>query len=90
MSIEDTTRVAVVSHSNMGGIEEVNDFLKLGWVLIQTYCTSVGDPGERDEEPQFVLAWQDKSREPIYPPYSYSKESFEEWDSKAGKSDSQQ
>ncbi len=87
MAIEDTTRVAHLTHSNLGGIEEVNDFLKLGWVLLQTYCTSVGDPGERDEEPNFVLAWQDRSREPVYPPYSSAKEFHEEWDSEAGKHD---
>ena len=40
-----------------------NEYLRAGWILIDTYKTSV----MRDEFLNYVLAW-DKDEEPVYPP----------------------
>ncbi len=61
MAIEDTRITEDIRSAN-----EVNEFLKLGWVLIMTYVDDVGEPGVPNGRPHFVVAWQ-KDSDPEYP-----------------------
>lgn len=40
--------------TEVGSTRELNEYLKLGWVLIQTYVKHSSD----QHSPRFVLAWQ--------------------------------
>ena len=40
--------------TEVGSTRELNEYLKLGWVLIQTYVKHSSD----QQNPRFVLAWQ--------------------------------
>ncbi len=64
MSIEDTKLTAEVTTSR-----ELNQYLKAGWILIQTYVRHQSD----NQQPRFVIAWQ-KTEEAVYP------ELLDEWE----------
>lgn len=49
----------------------VNQYLELGWRLIDKYVTSSTDPNRRDEQLHFVVAWQTDDS-PMYPGESAS------------------
>lgn len=51
--LEDTREIVCTSQS-----EEVNEYLRLGWKLIDKFVTQAALPEGRDETMQFVLAWQ--------------------------------
>jgi len=38
--------------------KQVNEYLNLGWTLIDTFVVGYGDPRERIETMHYVLGWQ--------------------------------
>lgn len=52
-SLDDTHEVLTLSDT-----AAVNEYLKLGWKLIDKYVTAADDRERRDETPHFVMAWQ--------------------------------
>ena len=60
MPLEDTSRIINVAggKEHLGGIEQVNDLLRRGWILIGYYVDKNGGEIEHIEQPHFVLAWQ--------------------------------
>jgi hypothetical protein len=51
--LEDTRQLVTLSDE-----QEVNEYLKLGWRLIDRHVTADGSPERRHETMHFVLAWQ--------------------------------
>jgi hypothetical protein len=51
--LEDTKSVVTLTDP-----AAVNEYLTLGWKLIDKYVTASGDPERRDELLHFILAWQ--------------------------------
>ena len=45
----------------------VNEYLALGWVLLNIYTVDFGNPGAPSAEPHYILGWQDNSMDPKYP-----------------------
>lgn len=48
--------------------QQANDYLKLGWKLIETWVCGAGYPHERQEKVHLLLGWVDNSQSPIHPP----------------------
>jgi hypothetical protein len=61
--LEDTRQIITLRDA-----DEVNDYLRLGWKLIDKHVTVAGPDAVRNEAMQFVLAWQ--SDEPPHHPGS--------------------
>lgn len=81
MNIENTKFVVEVSESR-----EVNNYLQLGWVLINQYVIDVGELGQPSQRPRFVLAWQSQDVEPQHPQdFTYLRNQREaaRWESKS-------
>jgi hypothetical protein len=54
--------------SDRGGVDKaVNPYLKLGWVIVETWVVGDGDPRERNETFHALLGWIDRSRSPVHP-----------------------
>jgi hypothetical protein len=51
--LEDTRQVVTLTDG-----QEVNEYLDLGWRLIDRHVTASDSEGRRDETLHFVLAWQ--------------------------------
>jgi hypothetical protein len=51
--ISDTRQLVVLED-----VELVNQYLQLGWRLIDEYLTQAADSERRHETPHYVLAWQ--------------------------------
>jgi hypothetical protein len=51
--LEDTKSVVTLSDP-----AAVNDYLALGWKLVDKYVTAASDVERRDERLHFILAWQ--------------------------------
>ncbi len=71
MSIENTKLTIEV-----GSTQELNQYLRNGWVLILSYSHHNHD----GQEPRFVLGWQ-KDVDPVYP------ELLDEWERNAMRKD---
>lgn len=50
-------------------ITNVNEYLKLGWILIETY-KSLEHPRFQDQMMNYVLGWA-KDEDPVYPKSKY-------------------
>ncbi len=48
-----------------------NDYLNLGWTLINHYVIDVGETDCPNQKIRFVLAWQNQEVEPKHPPFSF-------------------
>lgn len=57
--LEDTRQVLTVTDAR-----EVNEYLNLGWKLIDKHVTASDSPERRDEVLHFVLAWQNEDPPP--------------------------
>ena len=53
MKLEDTKSIIEIAEP-----DEVNDYLQLGWVLINQYIIDVGELRQPSQRSRFVLAWQ--------------------------------
>jgi hypothetical protein len=53
MDIENTKSVIEVADAS-----EVNDYLELGWVLMNQYVIDVGEVGQPSQRPRYILGWQ--------------------------------
>jgi hypothetical protein len=62
MNIESSKFIVEVAE-----YREVNNYLQLGWVLINQYVIDVGEPGQPSQRPRFILAWQNHDDEPQHP-----------------------
>ncbi len=51
--LEDTRHVVPLTDP-----EQVNQYLELGWRLIDKFVTASSDPDRRDESLHYVVAWQ--------------------------------
>ena len=60
-SIEDTRQLATETDA-----VKVNDYLRLGWKLVDKYLTTSDDESRRQETLHFVLAWQQEEN-PVHP-----------------------
>ncbi len=70
--IEDTKEVVEITDQYIGDKKQLNEYIRLGWRLINHYVTNHGDgPGVRDEMMHYVLAWQEDGEPPV-PPESAS------------------
>jgi len=47
--------------------DQVNEYLKLGWVLLNIYTEDLGEPGAPSAVPHYILGWQDANKAPEYP-----------------------
>ncbi len=76
--LEDTRQIITLRDA-----DEVNDYLRLGWKLIDKHVTVAGPDAVRNEAMQFVLAWQSDER-PVHPgvpeEYSTSYEPMQDFD----------
>lgn len=61
MNYEDAKSVVEVRK-----YDEVNEYLKLGWILVNHYTSDDGDPVVRNQIPHYVLIWQ-KDDDPPHP-----------------------
>lgn len=64
--IQDTTRIERLFLSNGGWTTEVNNFLKLGWKLLEVCKSETGGDENPTTAPTFIVGWQEKSP-PKYP-----------------------
>lgn len=53
MNLENTKSVIEVATA-----AEVNEYLQLGWVLINQYIIDVGELHQPSQRPRYILAWQ--------------------------------
>ncbi len=53
LRLEDTRRVVPLTNP-----DSLNQYLELGWKLIEKYVTASSDPNRRDEVLHYVVAWQ--------------------------------
>jgi hypothetical protein len=60
-SLDDTRQVMRLSDS-----AAVNEYLELGWKLIDKYVTASSEPERRDETLNYIVAWQ-SDEPPQYP-----------------------
>ena len=74
MNIEDTKSIIEVVKP-----DEVNDYLQLGWVLINQYVIDVGELGQPSQRPRFVLAWQNSDAPAQHPENSTHLENQRMW-----------
>ena len=59
--------------SRRSGVDdEINKYLDLGWIIVDTWIVGYGDPRERIETFHAILGWIHKSIEPAYPPNEYA------------------
>ncbi len=76
--LEDTRQIITLRDA-----DEVNDYLRLGWKLIDKHVTADGPDAVRNEAMQFVLAWQ-SDESPMHPgvpeEYSTSYEPMQDFD----------
>jgi hypothetical protein len=56
-AIQATHEVVEIS-SRGDGAKKVNEYLNLGWTLIDTFVVGYGDPRDRNETMHYVLGWQ--------------------------------
>jgi|SoiMethySBSTD1v2_1073268.scaffolds.fasta_scaffold191886_3 hypothetical protein len=81
MTIENT-KIVVELRDNT----EVNEYLQLGWVLINQYVIDVGELGQPSQQPRYILAWQN-SEAPVEHPenssYLRHQREMEEWKPKS-------
>ena len=59
MNLENTKSVVEVAEA-----AEVNDYLKLGWVLINQYVIDIGELRQPSQRPRYILAWQNSEAPP--------------------------
>lgn len=59
--LEDTRQVVTLSDAG-----EVNDYLQVGWKLIDKHVTVADADAMRSEEMRFTLAWQSEDQ-PVHP-----------------------
>ena len=62
MNIEETKLIVEIS-----SYLETNDYLQLGWILVNQYVIDVGELGQPSQKPRYVLAWQQTEAEPPHP-----------------------
>lgn len=62
MAIEDTKEIVELKSN-----QDVNKYLKAGWVLISQYIIDVGELGAPSGKPRFILSWQDAQNAPVHP-----------------------
>lgn len=61
--------IETVEVSRRDGVDKgINEYLELGWVIIETWVVGYGDPRERIETAHVLLGWIDRSRSPVHPP----------------------
>ena len=65
MPIDNTKCVEEVHGRSAGNL--VNEYLALGWVLLNIYTVDFGIPGAPSAEPHYILGWQDTVTKPQYP-----------------------
>jgi hypothetical protein len=59
--LEDTRQIITLSDA-----DDVNDYLRVGWKLIDKHVTAADSDAVRNEAMQFVLAWQSEDP-PVHP-----------------------
>lgn len=59
--LEDTRQIITLSEA-----EDVNDYLRVGWKLIDKHVTATDSDAVRSEAMHFVLAWQSEDP-PVHP-----------------------
>lgn len=57
--LEDTRRIVTLTD-----VQEVNEYLGMGWKLIDRHVTTSDSDGRRHETVHFVLAWQNEDPPP--------------------------
>lgn len=62
MNIEETKFIVEATSDR-----ETNDYLELGWILVNQYIVDAGEYGQPDQRPRYVLAWQQPEVEPPHP-----------------------
>ena len=80
MNLENTKSVVEVAEA-----AEVNDYLKLGWALINQYVIDVGELRQPSQRPRYILAWQNSEAPPQHPEnstYLTRQREMEEWEAK--------
>jgi hypothetical protein len=81
MTIENT-KIVVELRDN----SEVNEYLRLGWVLINQYVIDVGELGQPSQQPRYILAWQNSEAPAEHPEnssYLRLQREMEEWKPKS-------
>lgn len=69
-----------------GNIEKVNQYLSLGWVLLNVHTTDYGHPVERHQSTQFSLGWYKENGQVQKPKNPYS-DLIDAWNNKADSKD---
>ena len=80
MNIEETRLIVEVSE-----YYEANNYLQLGWVLINQYVRDFSELGHASQRPFYVLAWQKRDSEPQHPTdptFLQNKRTAEMWDAR--------
>jgi len=75
MNVEDTKSIIEIADAT-----EVNDYLALGWVLINQYNIDVGELGQPSQRPRYVLAWQNSETPAQHPENSTHLQSQRMWE----------
>jgi hypothetical protein len=77
MNLENTKSVIEVAKA-----DEVNDYLQLGWVLINQYVIDVGELLQPSQRPRYILAWQNSETPAQHPEnstYVTRQQEMERW-----------
>lgn len=80
MNLENTKSVTEVAEA-----AEVNDYLQLGWVLINQYVIDVGELRQPSQRPRYILAWQNSEAPAQHPEnstYVTRQQEMERWKAK--------
>jgi hypothetical protein len=80
MKLENTKSIVEVANAS-----EVNDYLQLGWVLINQYVIDAGELRQPDQRPRYILAWQDSEAPAQHPEnstYLTRQREMKEWEAK--------
>jgi mannose/cellobiose epimerase-like protein (N-acyl-D-glucosamine 2-epimerase family) len=60
--------IETIEVSSRNGVDKnINEYLKLGWILIADWVVDYGEPGHRIETAHFLLGWIDRSCRPVHP-----------------------
>ncbi len=65
--IETKEIISSPRSSELGLDKDINEYLKLGWVIIANWVVDYDAPDRRLETIHFLLGWVDHSRKPVYP-----------------------
>jgi hypothetical protein len=57
----------VFSSSQHGAHHHINEYLKLGWVIVDTWIQDIGERGVKDGRLHALMGWIDRSRPAVHP-----------------------